>query len=126
MGMEYVIALPDSVPDLWPSLAALLSRHVYPVQLRMIDGQLAFPDETPPPDWRELRLGTEHGMITVRRESNHVRVVTWGNAGPDMQQAWNAVAWAVAAATGGTIETATGAVTAAEFRQTASLPPAMS
>jgi hypothetical protein len=61
-------------------------------QMRMIDGQLAFPDEEPPPDWRELRVGTPDGMVTVRREENAVTVVTWGNADEAMQRAWNTVA----------------------------------
>jgi len=47
----------------------------------MIDGELAFPDEEPPANWHELRLGTAEGLaVTVRRESNRVVFVVWGNA----------------------------------------------
>jgi len=40
----------------WPAVCALLARRGYPVQMRMIDGQPAFPDEAPPDDWREVRV----------------------------------------------------------------------
>lgn len=123
MGMEYSIDLPTPLPDLWPLLTAYLAQHGYPVHLRMIDGQLAFPDETPTPDWRELRLGTAHGMITVRREPQSIKVVTWGNADANMQQAWNAITWAVAETSQGTIHSPAGTLSAAEFRSKAAFPP---
>ena len=66
MGMSQTIACPSGVPS-WPDVAAWLGSHGFPVQLRMIDGQLAFPDEQPPDWWSELRLGTPLGMVTVRR-----------------------------------------------------------
>ncbi len=47
----------------------------------MIDGQLAFPDEEPAADWRELRVGTPQGMVTVRRGKERMVFVTWGNSG---------------------------------------------
>jgi hypothetical protein len=44
----------------------------------MIDGELAFPDEEPPEDWRELRIGTPEGMmVTIRRERDRVVLVVW-------------------------------------------------
>ena len=50
----------------------------------MIDGELAFPDETPADAWRELRVGTPQGMVTVRRDRDQVVLVTWGNAAVDL------------------------------------------
>jgi hypothetical protein len=93
--MSQTIECPHGVPS-WPTLRDRLAMRGFPSQMRMIDGQLAFPDEEPPADWRELRIGTPDGMVTVRREGNGVTVVTWGNADEAMQRAWNAVAAAFA------------------------------
>src|SRR3712207_8342677 len=32
----------------------------------------SFPDEVPPEGWRELRVGTPQGMVTLRREGGAV------------------------------------------------------
>ena len=84
MGLDNTIALSPSQMPAWPALAERLTAVGVPCQLRMIDGELAFPDETPPDDWRELRLGTAHGIITMRREADGVRLVIWGNAEPEL------------------------------------------
>ena len=60
----------------------------------MVDGELRLPEEEVPTVWQELRVGTPQGMVTVRREPDRVRLVTWGNADAAMLQAWNALAWA--------------------------------
>ena len=124
MGMEQTVSFPVSVPA-WSAAAGLLARCGFPVQLRMIDGQLAFPDELPPDDWRELRVGTPGGMVTLRRQEGAVVCVTWGNADLAMRQAWNALAWACAEAGGAQVQTAARPLDAAAFRATAELPPAL-
>jgi len=125
MGMEQTVTFAGSAIPSWEAVGALLSQHGFPVQMRMIDGQLAFPDETPPADWRELRLGTPAGMITVRREADRVLLVTWGNADAGMQQAWNALTWAFAEAGRGAVLTADGPRSAADYRQAVDLPTAL-
>jgi hypothetical protein len=125
MGMEQVVTFSAGATASWPALRALLSRHGFPVQLRMIDGELAFPDEQPPEGWTELRVGTPQGMVTLRRQPDRMQVVTWGNADQALRQAWNALAWAVAEVTGGWVECGEGSVTAAEFRATEDLPAAL-
>jgi hypothetical protein len=120
--MEQKVAFPGGAIPAWDAVGDLLAGHGFPVQLRMIDGVLAFPDEKPSESWRELRLGTPQGMVTVRREADRVAVVTWGNADRPLVQAWNALAWAFAEAGGGRVEAETGANSAADFRQTAELP----
>jgi hypothetical protein len=118
MGVEQSVTFANEVPG-WPAVRDLLASVRYSVQMRMIDGQLAFPDEEPSAEWRELRLGTPAGMITVRREPSRVVFVVWGNADPNMLRARNALMWAFAAAGGGTID---GGPSAADFRQQADLP----
>src|SRR5205823_2052925 len=83
MGLDQSVTFPDGPPP-WQAAAALLAEHGFAAQLRMIDGELAFPDEQPPDGWRELRLGTPQGMVTVRRENDRLVFVTWGNAGPEL------------------------------------------
>jgi hypothetical protein len=123
MGVEQRVACAGGQVPAWTEVRDLFARHGFPVQLRMIDGELSFPDELPPAGWRELRLGTPAGMITVRREAEGVAVVAWGNAEPALVQAWNAVAWVFAEAGGGRVRKAEGSVSAADYRRTADLPP---
>lgn len=121
MGMERRILYAEQPPR-WEQIASALAERQYPVEMRMIDGELAFPDEMPPESWQELRVGTPQGMITLRREGEALTVVTWGNADTSMQQAWNALTWACAQAGGGRIETDQGRLTAAEFSAAFPLP----
>ncbi len=118
MGMDQKVIFPPEKTPTWPALAQLLAAKNFPLQMRMIDGELAFPDETPPENWRELRVGAKGGMITLRRDADGITLVTWGNADADMRQAWNALAWAVAHLSAGTI----GKQSADEFKKTAELP----
>jgi hypothetical protein len=125
MGMEQVIRFPEGAVPAWPVVQALLAERGFPVQTRMIDGELAFPDEVPPEDWREVRVGTAGGMVTVRREPGRLTCVTWGNADAGLRQAWNALAWAFAEAGGGQVESQSGPLAAEEYRRTADLPPGL-
>jgi len=95
MGMDQkVLFAPEKKPT-WPQLAQLLASRTLPVELRMIDGELAFPDETPPDTWRELRVGTPAGMITLRREPDGITLVIWGNADQKLLRDWNTLAAAL-------------------------------
>ncbi len=123
MGMEQIVRFPAGTVPAWPAVQALLAGRGYPVQMRMIDGEQAIPDEAPPETRREVRVGTANGMVTVRREPDRVLCVTWGNADAAMLRAWNALAWAFAEAGGGQVETPSGALSAEEYRRTADLPP---
>jgi len=91
MGMSHVVECPNGVPD-WPKVAEWLALHSSPAQMRMIDGQLAFPDEEPPADWRELRVALSGVMLTIRRQPSAVEIVTWGNADDSMRETWDMVA----------------------------------
>src|SRR6266404_958649 len=105
MGMEQTVTfVPDNLPT-FEAVRTLLAARGFPLQLRMIDGELAFPDEKPSEGWRELRVGTPQGMITLRRDADRISFVTWGNADRALTQAWNALVWACAHAGGGQILT---------------------
>lgn len=86
MGVERVVRFaPGATPD-WPSVAARLAALGDPPAVRMIDGLPAFPDEQPPAEWQELRLGLAGGMVTVRRAADGVRCVTWGTDDPALMR----------------------------------------
>ncbi len=103
MGMDRSVGFAGEVPP-WPDVLALLSQRGLPIKVQMIDGELAFPDELPGANWRELRLGVPGGTVTVRRQPHRVTCVVWGNAASDLSQSWQAVAQAFADAGSGTLE----------------------
>jgi hypothetical protein len=122
MGMEQLVEYSSAGCPAWASVSALLAKSNFAVKMRMIDGELAFPDEVPPETWRELRIGTSAGMITVRRAAHGVDLVTWGNADAVMRQAWNALTWAFARCGNGNVVTVQGKLSADEYRQRESMP----
>ena len=67
MGLDCTIRFPAGVLPAWGTVKGQLARVGELGPLRMIDGLPAFPDESPEADWRELRIGTAAGMVTVRR-----------------------------------------------------------
>lgn len=124
MGLDRLVTLPAGTVLAWPPLAQFLGERQLPVRLMMIDGQLSFPDEVPPDSWRELRLGTPAGMLTLRREENGVRTVVWGNAEGPLLQAWTLVTWALATLHGGTIMVGEKQLSADEFARQQDMPMA--
>jgi hypothetical protein len=123
MGLDRTIRFPGGQPPSWEAIRAQLARVGESAPLRMIDGMPAFPDETPDPAWRELRIGTAAGMVTIRRGTDFLTCVIWGNADAALAAAWNKVIWACAAASQGTIDSPAGPVSPAEFAQSAGLAP---
>jgi hypothetical protein len=126
MGMDQIVRFPAGQSPSWNSVRDLLAARQFPVQMRMIDGELAFPDEEPGEAWSELRLATQEGQaITVIRQSGEVKLVVWGNADQKLIQAWNALTWAFAEAGQGTVSTVHGTQAAGEFWSRADLPEAV-
>ena len=122
MGMDQKVLFESKRLPGWAEFVDLLANRKFPIQLRMIDGELALPDETPPHDWRELRVSTSAGMITLRHDADGITLVIWGNADANIRQAWNALTWAFANLTGGSVRSATGEMPLADFAETAELP----
>jgi hypothetical protein len=123
MGMEQTVIFPGKPVPSWTAARDLLAKRGLLLQMRMIDGQLAFPDEEPPETWSELRFNLPGGMVTVRRDGERLVFVTWANADDALRQAWNALTWAFAAAGGGRIVAEVGEMSLVEFQARAELPP---
>jgi hypothetical protein len=103
MGMDQKVIFPPEKTPSWPALVESFAQKGLPLQMRMIDGELAFPDEAPPENWREVRVAVGGGMITLRRESDGITLVIWGNADIGTREAWHAMAQALATLTGGSV-----------------------
>src|SRR5882672_4369076 len=100
MGMERIVSF-SGTPPTWQAVARVLSERGWAVEMRMIDNELAFPDEQPPENWREIRVGASGAMVTVRRREREVALVAWGNADENQRQLWQRLAWAFAHAGAG-------------------------
>jgi hypothetical protein len=123
MGMTQIVRFPSKQTPPWPVVRELLARRSFLLQIRMIDGELAFPDEEPSETWRELRVATQDGQaIAVKRATDHVELVVWGNADQTLMQARNALAWAFAEAGQGLIESSQGEQDSATYWNQADLP----
>ena len=86
MGLSRTVLLSQGEPT-WDTVASRLKALGETPQLRMIDGLPAFPDETPPDDWRELRVTLSGGMVTIKRDVQAWTLVTWGTADPALEEA---------------------------------------
>lgn len=95
MGMDQKITFPPEKMPSWPAIVEAVAMSGVRLELRMIDGELAFPDETPPQNWRELRVAAKGGMITLRRDPDGITLVIWGNADANTRQASEAIASAL-------------------------------
>jgi hypothetical protein len=125
MGMEQSVSFADQSIPSFSAVRDFLEPRGFPLQMGMIDGQLALPDELPEANWHELRLRTPQGMVTVRRDGARLNLVTWGNADASMLQAWNALVWAFAAVGGGRVETPEGLLDAETYRNRVDLPASL-
>ena len=121
MGLQQCV-ITQGPPPTWEAVRETLRTHVGRVpEMRMIDGEIALPDEEPPEHWQELRVaaGAGGGMVTLRYSApGRIDLVVWGNADPQLQQAWHELTWAVAHRVNGTIETSTGRYSADDFAAT--------
>jgi hypothetical protein len=90
MGLEVVVPRVSSV-----GLATLLDRLVtagLPSTLAMVDNVLQGPGATPPSAWRDARLRTPAGIVTLRRVPSGVAVVIFGNADDSLRAAQRTIA----------------------------------
>lgn len=124
MGLDRSVTFPGGDPPSWEAIAGRLLDLGESPAVKMIDGLPAFPDEVPEPGWSELRVGFGAGMVTLRRVAGGVSCVVWGNADAALLAARDSLAWAVAAAGAGVVDTPVGPLAASEFARSVGLRPA--
>ena len=90
MGLEVVVSRPTP-PDLAAALARLAATGMTATVV-MVDGRLHAPGAAVPPTWRDVRLSTVAGMLSLRRRPDGVAVVVFGNAGDALVAAQRALA----------------------------------
>ena len=104
MGLDRAIHFAKERAPAWPALVERMAARGLVVQLRMIDGELCFPDEMPGDAWQELRLSTPRGMMTLRREPEGIRLVIWSNADAGLLQDRDNMAAALIELTQGSLQ----------------------
>jgi hypothetical protein len=99
MGLDLVVAHAGPCP-LAP-LVATLTAGGLPCVVAMVDGVLQAPGREPPLDWRDVRLRTPAGTVTLRRVAEGIAVVVFGNADEALRAAQRTIAAAVGGEVGG-------------------------
>jgi hypothetical protein len=95
MGMELKVACAGAC-SLAPVLERLAASGMACTVL-MVDGALVAPRAAPPAEWREVRLKTPQGMVSLVRRGGEVAVVVFGNADAALVEAQRRVAEALGA-----------------------------
>ena len=90
MGLEIVV--PRRTPCLLASVLAQLPGAGLTASVAMIDNVLQGPGARVPDVWREVRLRTPAGVVTLRRQGEAISVVVFGNADPALQEAQRKIA----------------------------------
>ena len=104
MGLEVVVpwgspeaGVASAAPCHLPPLLAKLAADGLPAAVAMLDGDLHMPLAPLPDDWRDVRLKTTAGMITLTRKPGAIAVVVMANADDALKAAQAKVAAALAA-----------------------------
>lgn len=84
MGMEILAPRPAPFP-LEPVLERLALDGL-PCRVVMVDNLLCDPSAPSPRVWRDVRLKTPHGMVTLVARPDGTAVVVFGNAGEALQE----------------------------------------
>jgi hypothetical protein len=89
MGLSKSVARRDT-----PSLASLLealAQKGLPSSILMVDNLLVSPKVPPPTSWRDVRLKTPAGTVSLKRDAEGVSVTVFGNADAAMLAAQDAI-----------------------------------
>jgi hypothetical protein len=90
MGLSTLVPLREI-----PSLAKLLddlARAGLPSTILMVDNQLVSAKLPPPSAWRDVRLKTPAGTVSLKRDAQGVTITVFGNADEALVRAQQAIA----------------------------------
>jgi hypothetical protein len=74
-----------------------LAAEGLPTAVAMVDGALQPPMAPVPEDWRDVRLKTTAGMVTLSRKPGAIKVAVFGNADEALKEAQGKVCEALGA-----------------------------
>ena len=95
MGMEIVV-LRTARFELVGLLSALAAKGL-PSTIVMVDNALHPPTAEPPVGWRDVRLKTPAGMVSLKRRDDGIALVVFGNADAALESAQQQIAEALRA-----------------------------
>lgn len=90
MGLEVIV--PPTATLRLPALLERLAASGLPSTIAMVDDVLQGPGAAPPAIWRDIRLRTPAGLVTLRRVPGGVAVTVFGNADDRLRAAQRTVA----------------------------------
>lgn len=93
MGLELVV--PRAAPLALGGVLERLAAAGLPGTVAMVDQVLLGPGATLPVVWRDARIRTPAGMVTLRRTASGVAVIVFGNADDRLLAAQRLVATAI-------------------------------
>ena len=94
MGLEITVTRP--APFGLELVLARLAAEGLPCRIVMVDNLLCDPDAPSPRLWRDVRLKTPHGMVTLVVRPGGTGVVVFGNASAPLQEDQRRIAAALA------------------------------
>jgi hypothetical protein len=95
MGLERLV--PRDAPLSFPALVERLAGAGMVCAVMMIDGALAAPGTPIADGWRDVRLRTPAGTVTLSRRAGAIAVLVFGNADGALTDAQRLVAETIAA-----------------------------
>ncbi len=93
--MGLTVSVPASDAPLSDLLARVRAAGI-DASVMMLDGQLCAPNAALPATWREARLRTPAGTVTMKRAAGAIELVVFGNATPALTAVQAAIADALA------------------------------
>lgn len=90
MGLE--ILVPCRTPFPLAGMLGALGHAGLPSTVAMVDNVLQGPGAMVPEEWRDVRLRTPAGTVTLRRQPSGVAVIVFGNADEKLRDAQRRVA----------------------------------
>ena len=89
MGLSKLVPRRDTPP--LAELLERLSQLNVPSSIIMIDNQLVSPKLPPPSSWRDVRLKTPAGTVSLKRDAQGISVTVFGNADEALLAAQEAI-----------------------------------
>ena len=93
MGMDVLVARTGDCPI--SSVLAKLAAAGLSASVMMVDSGLHAPGAPVPDGWRDVRLKTPAGAVTLKRRPDGIAVIVFGNADAALQAAQRTIADAV-------------------------------